>query len=401
MSGMRAALDAFKSGFRRSSSSPSLSTDTHGIDKRELILQPGKQISDKDLDGIYSIHTDVAPLGVSSSGTVYRGVDISSGDPCALRVTPRTLFVSNPSLIASLRTEASIASSFGIQPHSNVCMPISVRETRTRVVVEMDLLPGGDLQAMLSDCLGGINNGIKWLDDSHPTRIILQILRGVEYLHNESIIHCDIKPENVLLTRKPVYGDADDRSDGSSRNSSRNNKNNKNNKNNTNNYAVTAPGCLYKIADYGSSVSIPSGATSICMRAVGGVTGASTNSSNSGSSYNYNYSHVKITPGYTAPEVIRDGIVSRASDMWSVGVVIFVTLTGEMPFDVNDDFMSETFYNNPKLCLKSHPRWKKIHRLWRRTITELLVSDPEERPTAGAVLMKECFPGREELSIQE
>jgi serine/threonine protein kinase len=39
------------------------------------------------------------------------------------------------------------------------------------------------------------------------------------------------------------------------------------------------------------------------------------------------------TPGYLAPEVIRERSYSPASDMWAFGVIAYILLSGTMPFD--------------------------------------------------------------------
>jgi pheromone a factor receptor len=38
------------------------------------------------------------------------------------------------------------------------------------------------------------------LHDAEAAVILLQILRGVEYLHGHNIVHRDLKPENILMS---------------------------------------------------------------------------------------------------------------------------------------------------------------------------------------------------------
>jgi len=86
---------------------------------------------------------------------------------------------------------------FEMQPHPNVCLPIKVSETRSQVVVEMDCVEGGDLLSFLTSL-----PNVRWLDETHPCRIICQVMRGVEFCHRNGIVHGDIKAENILLTRR-------------------------------------------------------------------------------------------------------------------------------------------------------------------------------------------------------
>ncbi|KAH9474525.1 putative serine/threonine-protein kinase pXi [Psilocybe cubensis] len=63
--------------------------------------------------------------------------------------------------------------------------------------IVMELASQGSLQLYLS-------NRLKWnplLDVELDSRqIIFQVCNGLEYIHSQNIVHCDIKPENILLT---------------------------------------------------------------------------------------------------------------------------------------------------------------------------------------------------------
>lgn len=57
------------------------------------------------------------------------------------------------------------------------------------------------------------------------------------------------------------------------------------------------------------------------------------------------------TPAYLAPEVLRSKGYNRSLDMWSVGVIVYVSLSGTFPFnedeDINDQIQNAAFMYPP------------------------------------------------------
>uniref|UniRef100_A0A8C8FQZ2 Serine/threonine-protein kinase n=1 Tax=Oncorhynchus tshawytscha TaxID=74940 RepID=A0A8C8FQZ2_ONCTS len=122
---------------------------------------------------------------------------------------------------------------------------------------------------------------------------ILQILVALRHLHFKNIVHCDLKPENVLL-------------------------------------ASAEPFPQVKLCDFGFARII--GEKSFRRSVVG-------------------------TPAYLAPEVLRSKGYNRSLDMWSVGVIVYVSLSGTFPFnedeDINDQIQNAAFMYPPQ-------PWKEI-----------------------------------------
>lgn len=68
------------------------------------------------------------------------------------------------------------------------------------------------------------------------------------------------------------------------------------------------------------------------------------------------------TPAYLAPEVLKSDILkkrgfNRALDMWSTGVIIYVSLSGQFPF--NETMELEDQIKNAQFMYPENP-WKEI-----------------------------------------
>uniref|UniRef100_A0A8D2ZSR0 protein kinase C n=1 Tax=Scophthalmus maximus TaxID=52904 RepID=A0A8D2ZSR0_SCOMX len=111
------------------------------------------------------------------------------------------------------------------------------------------------------------------LPERNTRFLVTQILEALRYLHLKHIAHCDLKPENVLL-------------------------------------ASADPFPLVKLCDFGFARII--GEKSFRRSVVG-------------------------TPAYLAPEVISSSGYNRSLDMWSAGVIMYVSLSGTFPFNEDED----------------------------------------------------------------
>lgn len=161
MAGLRAAFAAFSGGLSHSSSSPSLSAPD-----RDLVLPPNQLKPDKDVPLEWSISS--SPLATTPSCSLFSATHVESSQPCCLKIYKRETLTSTPSLLPCCRQESAVAVAFGLQPHPNVAMPLRVMETRSRVIVELDLVEGGDLYALISA-------GRKWGDKKQPGLVVAQV----------------------------------------------------------------------------------------------------------------------------------------------------------------------------------------------------------------------------------
>lgn len=63
------------------------------------------------------------------------------------------------------------------------------------------------------------------------------------------------------------------------------------------------------------------------------------------------------TPAYLAPEVLRSKGYNRSLDMWSVGVIVYVSLSGTFPFNEDEDVKEQI--QNAAFMYPANP-WKDI-----------------------------------------
>lgn len=88
------------------------------------------------------------------------------------------------------------------------------------------------------------------------------------------------------------------------------------------------------------------------------------------------------TPAYVAPEVITGQQYTQAVDMWASGVIMYAMLTGELPFDHNDQQSSFRLIAKGKY----HPLPSHVSAEARSFLDSLLCVDKVKRLTAAEAL---------------
>ncbi|KAK7401094.1 hypothetical protein VNO78_12408 [Psophocarpus tetragonolobus] len=93
------------------------------------------------------------------------------------------------------------------------------------------------------------------------------------------------------------------------------------------------------------------------------------------------------TPNYVAPEVLDDGgYDGAATDLWSCGVILFVLLSGYLPFD---DTSLLNLYRKISAAEFTFPPWLSFSA--RKLITRILDPNPFTRITVPEILHDEWF----------
>jgi serine/threonine protein kinase len=138
------------------------------------------------VDGKYSL---LREIGAGGTGTVYEAENLGVGKKVALKLMNAEAFAQTDSQVRFM-TEARAAARIS---HANVVDVHDLGVTREGVpFVVMELLRGETLEHMI-DSRGPLSPG-------YACELVLQVLAGLAAAHAQGVLHCDLKPGNVLVT---------------------------------------------------------------------------------------------------------------------------------------------------------------------------------------------------------
>src|SRR5690348_16892092 len=130
----------------------------------------------------------VAPLGAGGMGEVYRARDTRLGRDVAIKVLPSHLS-SDVDLKARFEREARTISSLN---HPNIC-------------TLHDIGHQDGLDYLVMECLEGETLGDRLRRGPLPIEQVLKygidICEGLEKAHRSGVVHRDLKPGNIMLTK--------------------------------------------------------------------------------------------------------------------------------------------------------------------------------------------------------
>jgi serine/threonine-protein kinase len=129
------------------------------------------------------------PISEGSTGRVWQGVRRSDGAAVAIKVL-HAEYAADPMMVARFRRESQAVRELR---HPHVVPVDDLVIEPDAVAVVMDLVNGDDLRRVIQR--GG-------LDTRRAVGLLAQVARALAYIHDAGVLHRDVKPENILVTRR-------------------------------------------------------------------------------------------------------------------------------------------------------------------------------------------------------
>ena len=196
-------------------------------------------------------------IGVGGMADVYRGKDTLLGRPVAIKILHQN-FGSDQDFVARFKREAQAA---GKLNHPNVVSMYDVGFDQGFHYIIMEYVSGCTLKEYIQ------HHGAQ-VTVQEAVKITVAIAEGLEHAHMMGIVHCDVKPHNILITDSGRV----------------------------------------KVTDFGIARAINSATTMMYTNSVMG------------------------SAHYISPEQASGKSINVSTDIYSLGVVLYELLTGEVPF---------------------------------------------------------------------
>jgi len=211
----------------------------------------------RTLNGRYRL---LERIGSGGMAAVYRAQDLRLGRFVAVKMLHESL-TSDENFLRNFQQEAHAAANL---THPNIVTVHDIGQDGHRHYIVMEFIDGQTLKQLVRHQ----NQKENLLPINRTLDLVIQTCNGLGYAHRANLVHCDMKPQNILVAR-------DDRT---------------------------------KVADFGIARAI------------------------SEASQQLGDSQVWGTPQYFSPEQAAGEPPTPASDVYGIGVIMFEMLTGHLPF---------------------------------------------------------------------
>src|SRR3990172_5862048 len=256
--------------------------------------------------GTYEIR---ALIGAGGMGEVYEAHDTKLGRDVAIKVLPEH-FARDPERLARFQREAKLLAALN---HPNIATIHGLEQSGSTHYLVMELVPGETLRERVA--------GERPVPVEEALAIAKQIAEALEAAHNSEkcIIHRDLKPANVKVT----------------------------------------PEGRVKVLDFGLAKAFAAEPSTEDMANSPTLSAAPTMQG-----------VIMGTAAYMSPEQARGKTVTKATDIWAFGAVLYELLTGKQAFQGEDvtDILATV--------VKTEPDWSRL---------------PEATPPSIRTLLRRCL----------
>jgi serine/threonine-protein kinase len=207
------------------------------------------------LNGRYEL---IERIGSGGMSIVYKAKDRSLGRIVAVKVMHES-FTNDSGFLKRFQQEAHSAANLA---HPNIVTVHDIGQDGYKHYIVMEFVEGRTLKQIIRE------NGENPMPTSRALDLIIQVCKGIGYAHRANLVHCDVKPQNIIVTQDEQV----------------------------------------KVADFGIARAI------------------------SGATQQGQVSQVWGTPQYFSPEQAAGDVPTPASDVYAIGIMLFEMLTGQLPF---------------------------------------------------------------------
>jgi calcium/calmodulin-dependent protein kinase I len=339
----------------------------------------------KHLEDDYEL--DGGVIGHGASSTVRLGTHRSTGDKVAIKSVAKHDVLRRryhnqyrPAARPSLE-ELEILLSLK-HSHPSIVNLLDVYETESEVHLVLEYCSGGELFDLIQDSKLQCrkrrrSNSSSGFSEGQVARILSQLLSALAHLHKRGIVHRDVKPENILISNNTAHSHSED--------------------------------IPVKLSDFGLARVLHSSCSSsgYCdsSPSLTPLTPPTANRSRA-------YSRVG-SDFYTAPEVGTGAGYDTAVDIYSLGVTMYILLSGHPPSHkafsthTNDESVLDTYssasdytededddhphHSGPKAVGVEFPpsHWSHVSSCAKNLLKKMLHPDPMKRITASQALQHE------------
>lgn len=198
----------------------------------------------------------IAQQGSGGMAVIYKAQDVELSRTVAIKIL-RPSLTTDPAFLTRFRNEARSVANL---QHPNIVTVYDVGNDGPTQFIVMEFVDGQDLKKIIK------TEGILTVD--RALKVIIQICSGIGFAHRAGLVHADVKPQNILVTK----------------------------------------GDIVKVTDFGIAQAFSDTQPPEKQQVVWG------------------------SPHYFAPEQARGEKPTPSSDVYAIGIVMFEMLTGRLPY---------------------------------------------------------------------